>query len=147
MINLWKSSTRIATMGALFWETKLCDNKKCAYSKLCYQDRHLTSSLIKQYFQPKHFPRKQRPVEPSCVILPSFPRSAEPSCEKPSCLHLPIWLSNEGNAVSWKIMQHSLMLASGNITGPSSSFSLLMKIECFTGGFHLVSTKPVYFVP
>ncbi|KAJ7398328.1 hypothetical protein BTVI_126220 [Pitangus sulphuratus] len=62
-------------------------------------------------------------------LAPSNGRSAEPSCEKPSCLHLPIWLSNEENAVSWKIMKHSLMLASGNIAGPSSSFTLLMKMR------------------
>lgn len=44
-------------------------------------------------------------------------------------------------------MQHSLMLASGNITGPSSSFTLLMKVVGISGRFHLVSIKPFYFVP
>lgn len=44
-------------------------------------------------------------------------------------------------------MQHSLMLASGNITEPSSSFAVLMKAVRISGRFHLVSTKPFILCP
>lgn len=54
-LMFWNSAPRLQQRELSFVRQSCVITKNEQCSKLCYQDRHLTSSLIKQYFQPEYF--------------------------------------------------------------------------------------------